>query len=209
MMPDISIKLLESNNTIMKKIHMGLANILNKTLSQNAAKISTELRPLISSALLSSPELNSLSGGGLRIDFGLTSDPSSAIVSAIVSSLDIEIQNTTASAAGIKGGLLITMQPIDYNNLFSLSVAEQITEKGVSLPWLQWLLTFGQQIVVGNYGVEYGAGRGRTGGGHMTIEQRPFKVNSAYAGTVDNNFITRTIDAISSQIKSIIIKAVQ
>ncbi len=208
-MPDISIKLLESNNTIMKKIHMGLANILNKTLSQNAAKISTELRPLISSALLSSPELNSLSGGGLRIDFGLTSDPSSAIVSAIVSSLDIEIQNTTASAAGIKGGLLITMQPIDYNNLFSLSVAEQITEKGVSLPWLQWLLTFGQQIVVGNYGVEYGAGRGRTGGGHMTIEQRPFKVNSAYAGTVDNNFITRTIDAISSQIKSIIIKAVQ
>ena len=209
MMVDISIKLLESNNTIMKKIHMGLANILNKTLSQNAAKISTELRPLISSALLSSPELNSLSGGGLRIDFGLTSDPSSAIVSAIVSSLDIEIQNTTASAAGIKGGLLITMQPIDYNNLFSLSVAEQITEKGVSLPWLQWLLTFGQQIVVGNYGVEYGAGRGRTGGGHMTIEQRPFKVNSAYAGTVDNNFITRTIDAISSQIKSIIIKAVQ
>ena len=209
MMADISLKVLESNNAIMKKIHIALAKEFNKTLSQSVARMYRELQPLISSALLSSPEMLSLSGGVLRVDFGLTSDPSSAIVSAIVSSLDIQIQPAKATAAGIKGGLLITMQPIDYNNLFSLSVAEQMTAKGASLPWLQWLLTFGQQIIVANFGVEYGAGKGISGGGYMAVDERPFKVSSQYAGTVDDNFITRAVDGISPQIKGVIIKAMQ
>ena len=209
MMADISLKVLESNNAIMKKIHMALAKEFNKTLSQNVTQIYRGLQPLISSALLSSPELASVSGGLLRTDFGLTSDPSSAIVSAIVSSLNIQIQRAKATAAGIKGGLLITMQPIDYNNLFSLSVAEQMTAKGASLPWLQWLLTFGQQIIVANFGVEYGAGKGRSGGGYMAVDERPFKVSSQHAGTVDDNFITRAIDSVAPQIKSILIKGVQ
>jgi hypothetical protein len=207
MMADISIKLLESNNAIVKKIHTALANAFNKSLSQNVTQIYRGLEPLISSALFASPEIMSVSGGLLRTDFGLTSDPSGEIVNAIVSSLDIEIEKAKATAAGIKGGLLITMQPIDYNNLFSLSVAEQITEKGVSLPWLQWLLTFGQQIIVANFGIDYQSGKGRTGGGYMTVDARPFKINSQYAGTVDDNFITRAIDGISPQIKGIIIKA--
>ena len=209
MMADISIKLLESDNAITKKIHVALAKAFNKTLSQNVTQIYRGLQPLISSALLSSPELASVSGGLLRTDFGLTSDPSSAIVSAIVSSLNIQIQRAKATAAGIKGGLLITMQPIDYNNLFSLSVAEQMTAKGASLPWLQWLLTFGQQIIVANFGVEYGAGKGRSGGGYMAVDERPFKVSSQYAGTVDDNFITRAIDGVAPQIKGVIIKAMQ
>jgi hypothetical protein len=208
MMADISIKLLESNNAIMKKIHMALAKEFNKTISQNVAQIYKGLQPLVSSALITSPEMLSLSGGFLRTDFGLTSDPSSAIVSAIVSSLNIQIQKAKATASGIKGGLFIMMQPIDYNNLFSLSVAEQMTAKGASLPWLRWLLTLGQQIIVANFGVEYGAGKGRSGGGYMSVDYRPFKVNSQYAGTVDDNFITRAIDSVAPQIKGVIIKAI-
>ena len=208
MMADISVKLLESNNAIKKKIHVALAKEFNKTISQNVTQIYRGLQPLISSALLTSPELTSVSGGLLRIDFGLTSDPSSSIVSAIVSSLDIQIQRATATSAGFKGGLLIIMQPINYNNLFSLSVAEQMTAKGVSLPWLQWLLTLGQQIIVANFGVDYQSGKGRTGGGYMTVDERPFKVSSQYAGTVDDNFITRAIDSVAPQIKGVIIKAI-
>lgn len=209
MMGDISIKLLESNNAIVKKIHKALVKLFNRRFSRRSNTILSEIRPLVASALMSSDEIKSLSSGALRIDFGLTSDPSGAIVNAIVDSLDIDIKKATGTAAGIKGGLLITMQPIDYNNLFSLSVAEQITEKGVSLPWLQWLLTFGQQIIVANFGVEYGAGKGRSGGGYMSVYERPFKVSSQHAGTVDDNFITRAIDSVAPQIKSILMKGVQ
>jgi hypothetical protein len=210
MMANLSIKnILESTSAIAKKINQGLANIFNKRLSTQSNTILREIRPLVSSALMSSKEIQSLSSGRLRVDFGLTSDPSGAIVNAVVASLDIDIQKATGTAAGIKGGLLITMQPIDYNNLFSLSVAEQITEKGVSLPWLQWLLTLGQQIIVGDYGVRYKAGTGRSGGGSMSIDYRPFKVDSEYAGTVDDNFITRAIDTVAPQIKSIIIRSMR
>ena len=83
-----------------------------------------------------------------------------------------------------------------------------MTAKGVSLPWLRWLLTLGQQIIVANFGVDYQSGKGRTGGGYMTVDERPFKVSSQYAGTVDDNFITRAIDSVAPQIKGVIIKAI-
>ena len=207
-MSNISIKILESDRMIIKKIHTSLARAFNKSLKNSTSKINVDLRPIIARALSASPEISSLSGGSLRIDFGLTSDPSAAIISAIVDSIDIDIRKAVATAGGIKGGLLITMQPIDYGRLFSLSVAEQIIVGG-SIPWLKWLLTFGHQIIIGNFGVEYKSGKGRSGGGYMTRGQRPFKVNSAYAGTVDNNFITRSIDRVAPQIKSTIIKAIQ
>lgn len=207
-MSNISIEILESDGMIVKKIHTSLAKVFNKSLSKSASNINASLKPIISGALSASPELSSLSGGILAVDFGLTTDPTGPIVNSIVNSLDIDIQKAIGTASGIKGGLLITMQPIDYSNLFSLSVAEQIIEGG-SLPWLKWLLTFGQQIIIGDFGVKYEAGRGRRGGGYMTIEERPFKVNSAFAGTADNNFITRSVSRVAPQIKNTIIKAIQ
>ena len=166
-MSNLSINILESDGMIVKKIHTSLAKMMNKSLARDANKINASLRSIIASSLSTSPEIISLSGGILRVDFGLTTDPSGAIVNSIVDSLDIKVDKVVGSIGGIKGGLLITMQPIDYSNLFSLPVAEQMIAGG-SLPWLQWLLTLGQQIIIGNFGVKYEAGKGRAGGGHMT-----------------------------------------
>ena len=206
-MSNLSIKLLESDGMIVKKINTSLAKMLNKSLVRSANTISTNLKPIVAGSLSTSPEISSLSGGTLRVDFGLTTDPSGAIINSIINTLDVKVDKVVGSNTGIKGGLLITMQPIDYTNLFSLSVAEQIIEGG-SIPWLRWLLTFGQQIIIGNFGVKYESGKGRTGGGHMTVEQRPFKIHSGFAGTVDDNFITRAVSQVSPQIKNTIIKAI-
>jgi hypothetical protein len=205
----MSIKLVESVRAIALKINKGLANIFNKRIFRQASTIEAQIKPLVSAALLSSPEIRSLSSGTLRIDFGLTQDPSADIVNAVTNSLSVKVRRAIATASDIKGGISITLQPTDYNNLFSLSVATQITEKGEVLPWLEWLLTLGQQVVViADFGVEYGS-YGRTGGGRMVKGAAPFKVNSQYAGTVDRNFITRAVEKISPQIQNIIIKALQ
>jgi len=201
-------KLIEGARAIALKINKGLANIFNKRIFRQANSIESQIKPLISAALLSSPEIQSLSSGTLRIDFGLTQDPSADIVNTITNSLSVQVQRAIATASGIKGGVLITLQPTDYSNLFSLPSAVQITEKGEVLPWLEWLLTLGQQLVIADFGVEYGA-YGRTGEGRMTEGAAPFKVNSQYAGTVDNNFITRAVEKISPQIRNIIIKALK
>ena len=157
----------------------------------------------MSSTLYASPEIMSLSGGSLRFDFGLTNDPSTDIVQAIMESIDVDATDVQATAHGIKGSLIITAQPTNYNNLLLLPTAVQGTEKGVNLPWLEWLLTLGDTIIVANFGVEY-APAGRTGGAHMVIKERPFKVNSLYSGTVDDNFITRAFADIKPQIKNVI-----
>ena len=201
-------KLIEGARAIALKINKGLANIFNKRIFRQANSIESQIKPLVSAALLSSPEIQSLSSGTLRIDFGLTQDPSADIVNAITNSLSVQAQKAVASASGIKGGVLITLQPTDYSNLFSLPSAVQITEKGEVLPWLEWLLTLGQQLIIADFGVEYGP-YGRTGGGRMVEGVAAFKVNSQYAGTIDNNFITRAINPILPQIRNIIIKALQ
>ena len=202
------INLTESARAIALKINKGLASIFNKIVSKKARSIEEQIRPLVSAALLSSSEIRSLSSGTLRIDFGLTQDPSADIVNAVTNSLSVQARKAVASSSGIKGGVLITLQPTDYSNLFSLSTSVQITEKGEVLPWLEWLLTLGQQVIIADFGVEYGS-YGRTGGGHMVEGVAAFKVNSQYAGTIDNNFITRAINPILPQIRNIIIKALQ
>tara|TARA_Y100000817_G_scaffold296190_1_gene271529 strand:- start:1321 stop:1935 length:615 start_codon:yes stop_codon:yes gene_type:complete len=202
------INLTESARAIALKINKGLASIFNKIVSKKARSIEEQIRPLVSAALLSSSEIRSLSSGTLRIDFGLTQDPSADIVNAVTNSLSVQARKAVASSSGIKGGVLITLQPADYSNLFSLSTATQITEKGEVLPWLEWLLTLGQQVIIADFGVEYGS-YGRTGGGRMVEGVAAFKVNSQYAGTIDNNFITRAINPILPQIRNIIIKALQ
>ena len=132
-------------------------------------------------------------------------------MAAIVQSLDIKTKRVTGSQNGIKGGLTIVLQPTDYANLLSLPVAMQTLEIESSIPWLEWLLTAGDTIIIANYGVQYGAGLGRSGGANMVSLKKapigPFKVNRAFSGSIDNNFITRALDAVEPQIQNAIIGA--
>ena len=203
----LSLKLVESDNVITAKIYKAYAKELEKHFRSVSGSLLSSLRPIITSALSSSPEIQSMSGGLLQADFGLTSNPGQSIVSSIVSTLALKTEKVSTNGKIITGGFTVVMQPQDYSNLFSLPVATQIIEGG-SLPWLKWLLTLGDTIIIANFGVEYGP-YGRTGRARMTEESRPFKVNSAFSGTVDDNFITRAIQRSKSQIINAIIKAVK
>ena len=197
-----SIKILDSNATIQKEINMALSGQVNKRLTKVASKVRSQVIPVIQTALISSPEISSLSGGTLRGEFGLTSDPSSQLVSAIVDSLEVRV---TPVNANLNGGFTLVMQPSNFANLFSLSSAEQPIEGG-SIPWLKWLLTLGDSVIIADFGVEFGA-HGRTGQARMARKPAPYKVNSAFSGTPDNNFITRAIDRVFPQIQEIIRRA--
>ena len=150
---------------------------------------------------MSSPEIASLKGGVLQAEFGLQSDPTSQIISAITESLNITFQKVNKN---LDGGFLLEMQPTSFSNVLSLSVAEQLIEGG-RIPWLNWLLTAGDSILIANFGVEFGS-YGRTGKARMSGNFAPYKVHSSFSGTPDNNFITRAITAVYPQIKEIIRK---
>ena len=204
----VSIKLIESDREIRGKINKALAKEFDNQLKKVKPSILSRLKPVIANALFSSPEIISLQSGVLRFDFGLTSDPGPQIVNAVVNSLELIVERSTGSANGITGGFTIHLQPTDYANLLSLPVAMQALEIEARIPWLEWLFTAGDTIIIGHFGVEYGAGLGRSGGAHMVPLSRaplgPYKVNSAFSGTIDNNFITRAISGVSGQINKVI-----
>ncbi len=199
----LNIRILESDRQISALINRGLARAFDKTMRQNIPALKTKMGSIISGALYNSHEIRSLSGGTLMADFGLTSDPSHNIVSSVVSSMAITTKRTTSSSSTIRGGFTLTLQPSDYTNLLSLPSAQQPIDGG-SIPWLEWLLTLGDSIIIANFGVEYGP-FGRTGKAHMTESAKPFKVNSSFSGTPNNNFITRAIQSVSPQIETAII----
>ena len=203
----LNIRILESDRQIAALINRGLASAFDRTIRQNVPALRTRIRSIVATALYNSHEIRSLSGGTLMADFGLTSDPSNAIVSSVVSSMSITTRPTTSSSSTIRGGFTLTMQPSDYSNILSLPVSQQIVDGG-SIPWLEWLLTLGDAIIIANFGVEYGP-FGRTGRAHMLESAKPFKVDSSFSGTPNNNFITRAIQGASQQIETAIIGVLQ
>jgi len=209
----VSVRLVESDKAITTKIYNALAKEANKVLAKRADKVKSNIIPIVKTALLASPAILSLGGGVLRFDFGLTGDPGPQIVDGVINSLHIRTQKATVSGGSIKGGFTLYMQPSDYSNLLSLPVAMQALELEGSIPWLEWLLLVGDAIVIADWGVEYGAGFGRSGGAHMVefpskkARLGPFKVNTAYSGNVDNNFITKAIATVKAPLHNAVMEA--
>lgn len=203
----VNLKLLESDKIIQGRIYSSLAKEIQRHFASISGKIALAVKPILIASLSSSPEINSLSGGVLRADFGLTSDPSVSIINSVAGSIAVKSEKVKINGSRISGGFTIYAQPKDYSNLLSLPIATQAIEGG-SLPWLKWLLTLGDTIIIGGFGVEYGP-HGRTGRARMIEDNRPFKINSAFSGTIDDNFITRAIKRSEKAIINAIIKAIQ
>jgi hypothetical protein len=69
------------------------------------------------------------------------------------------------------------------------------------------LLNLGDQIIIADFGVEYGS-FGRSGRGHMTPKERPFKVKTSFSGSTGNNFITRALDSHVGEIARVIERSI-
>ena len=79
--------------------------------------------------------------------------------------------------------------------------------RGYSLPWLQWLLLDGTKVLIDSHQVVIGPNlRSRTS---MAI-MRPgsgWSVPNEFAGTQNNNWLTRAIDSSSDSINNLLKRA--
>ena len=152
-----------------------------------------------------SPEIQSLRNGELRGAFGIPKeiDPTLEIIEAIVGTVDVEFKLVRGGRGGFSGGLVIQIQPKDLSNLLNLPNARVVTKKGTALPWLKWLLTLGDKIIIKEFEVEYKDGTGRSGLATMS-EGGTFRVNPSFSGTEENNFITRAFRGSDDKISRII-----
>lgn len=202
----MGLKITDSIGSIKSGIFAALAQNIAPGFKNKQSEIERSVKNAISEAIVRSPAIQSLSSGILRADFGLTMDPTPEIINAIVNSVNVKYTQIRSAGGQFTGGFTVSVQPISYENLYSLGVSQQAIEGG-SLPWLKWLLESGDSILIVDFGVEYGP-YGRTNMAHMTSGNRPFKVNSNYSGVAGDNFISRAIEDNQSQIKQAILKAV-
>ena len=123
-------------------------------------------------------ELGLVAGQGVRV--------LDDIVEAVIRATDFKILKVDNK---LKGGLLIEIQPTNFNNVVSLA-SSIVNYPLARLNFLEWLLLKGDTTIVFGYRYEPMPGSGRSEGGIM-VKQGAWRVPPQFSGTAENNFITR------------------
>jgi hypothetical protein len=216
-MPQLHIraKLVTKAADIKQSILDDFAKTLKLKLNSGIlVKVEKVLQKLIKIKLEKSPEAASLRDGELLLHFGLTD--SNVKVDDIIEKLSTKAKATltpiTSTGGRIKGGLRISLDlQSAQNELLALSSAIQITKKGEKLPWLEWLLKRGKEIIIEHY--FYAEGnykRSRTGRALMFKgEGKRWFVPHEFSGTINDNWITRSLDSLDTDIPIILQEALK
>jgi len=206
------VKLVDSTPDITKAILGSIRDYLDPKIKQAASKAAEELPKLVSEALRQEPEYLSLLSGQLKAELGLASSSDvEAVIEAISSSIELKTQSLSANRSGIKGGFTINMiRAKDAGGVIGLDIAK-INDKGYSLPWLQWLLFEGNEVLIKNYKVEFGPNpNSRSGLAIMKpSSSSSWRVPPEFIGSEENNWITRAITRIENNVYDLIVKAVE
>jgi len=206
----ISLTLLESDSYIRDQILQALAKEVQPVLAKAIVVITPKIRKLLEEALREEPEYSSLISGQLRLEFGIP-DVSTidTVVKKLAATANVVSNGVSVKSNGLSGGLTLTaLERSNMGGLISEDNAIVITDKGQPLPWLQWLLYEGNKPIVRNYEVKIGPNpNSRTGNAIMVDSDKNWRVPPAFAGTINNNWVTRAVDRVSNSIPKIIQEA--
>jgi len=200
-------KLMNSDSYIRQNILKLLAEEVNSVFKKSVVSIEAKIKILIKEALREQPEYTSLVNytGDLRLNFGLAdiSIVDSAIADFVGSST-FDFKSVRVANVGLTGGFSLKFIPQSAIDSAASSTAVT-TDKGQSLPWLSWLLYEGTSPIIRNYDIKIEANPySRTGGAIMIPSNKNWRVPASYAGTVNNNWITRAIENKDEDIYRII-----
>jgi hypothetical protein len=195
-----SVKILESNSEIQSKI----VSYLKKALSS----IKNNIPPIISKAITNRPEYMSLTTGDLRLELGIP-DANSKVLELInfwTQNIIIDLKSPAISGDKIKGSFSISLIKSDFSDILGSDASVVYDSlRGYSLPWLEWLLLDGRKVLVRRQQVVISANkRSRTGMALMRESGQNWSVPAQFAGTINDNWITRAIDDCADEIINLI-----
>ena len=209
---NFSVDLTNSNSDINRKILTALKPQVNNYFKKAISSIKQPILETITKAIINSPEYDSLLSGDLKYEFGLPdSDERLSSILKFWQKLYIDTDAIKISGDQLVGSFSLKMIPSDFSDVLNSSAAVLVTEKKQSLNWLEWLLLFGNQTIIKDYTVEFGSNpRSRTGQAVMRgVRNGKWSVPSQYAGTLNDNWITRAIDSVEVDINNILSKALK
>jgi hypothetical protein len=200
----ITLKLTESIPEISKSINKAIAEELNDKIQNKKNDIVRQVKQFVNTLIETQPEIQSLKDGALKGAFGIIDSDSAVanIIQALINSIEINVKRFNND---LTGGLTVNIQPSSFRNLLGLPQGFTVYSGGV-LHWLDWLLLRGDTIIIVDYQYNPKTGLGRSGLGNM-VEGGSFRVPPQFAGSDDDNFITRAL--LSGTAESEIIKILE
>ena len=201
-----------------------VAEYINIQLNSHKDWINSFLHSLIRDIIINSKDSDNFRNrlGGLpRYDLGIPKGKQDAFIYAIADQVGkntkIKFSKIKRQGSNLKGKVSIRMVKSDYSDVLGLPEASVVTEKGVILPVLEWVLLKGDTIIklptgpenAGSIGfkVVYKRGTGRSTGATMeetSDASELFRISPTYSGTEDDNWLTRaiteSIDSIGQEI---------
>ena len=202
-----SLRLLETDNQIAKLIMDELKIILDKAINKALPTISSQIKILVSESLRNQPEYSSLMTGTLKAELGIADATSiNSVIDALIETLSVQRNAITVTNKGLSGGFVLTMMKSDdLNGVIYADIASVKDASGYSLPWLEWLLLKGNEILVKNYEVSYfPSPYSRSGMAIMIPSSSSWRVPPQFAGTEKDNWTTRAINSVEDSVYKII-----
>ena len=193
-----------ANKEIVKVVGQSISFAIKKTRTLFVQEIKTALRQDIVYL-----ELLNYIDGILYYDVGLANAGQVAeqIVELVVSS--IELRKLPARSNDL-GGIGLTVLKDGIQPILSLPMGSY-QSKGGKVDWLDWLLTAGTSEVISGYRVMYGFfDTSRTGQAIMVKSKtKGFSIDPDYAGTQDDNWITRSLKRVEGNISNLFQKVIK
>ena len=193
-----TIQIIDSVDSVKAKINFAFREEVDKRMKAAAPLIEARAGTLIASRLISTPHARSILGGKLKVDFGLSDAVATSalieLISAVKKSIRVQLKKTQGST--LVFSMSISILPEGLSSV--LSVIGNYSSNGHEIGWMEWLLTKGVEIIIDDYFVAYGLSspNSRSGGGIMVksgTSGRHFRVDPAFAGTENDNFVINTI----------------
>ena len=155
------LTLLENSRQIESKINKALKKEVDFATLRTGIRVVGPVKKLVRNALLAQPEVVSLDGKRLAGEFGLPNGGSriNNIIQVWLNNIQFKSKKTTIRSGKINNTLQLTMIRSDYSDVLTLPDASITTEKGQILPWLEWLLRFGDRVIIRDFDVSFQRGR--------------------------------------------------
>jgi len=211
-MADIKIfgKLLTSGSDFKKYILKTISDTVNRRLFSKLSSAENTISNIVIASIKAQPEYLSLKSGELRNKFGIQNTSEIDNVLAMFNDINTDIDKARISGGEVTANITINMIKDDFASLSS-GMAAYTSEGGSQIDWLDWLLYKGNNsVVIGYKYLPVVSPKSRTGKGIMVKgEGNIFRVPPQFAGTSDDNWITRGVDAALPQIREYFNKIVK
>lgn len=188
-----------------------IAEHADTVFKRNKPVIEQNVKNLLKQKLVNNEAIQSLldydiAKNSLKKQFGLTDQEALISVDLIIESVvnSVEVVLVKSRRLDLITSFTIRILPKNLMETLANAISYVSQPSGSEIKWLEWLLLKGLEITVEGWSEKLSNNPKSRAGGIMKEDGGYYRVDSRFAGTIEDNFLTRVILESNDEILSII-----